>query len=631
MAVIVSNRSDFTTPSFKESKFNYKDTWSLYSLSDLLEKNNETSDLTPIELQPSNTEEFRRPGVSADEFIEKSAVSFIDDEAFYFPLASDKRGTNRNPLIDYNEFLDKNVPGNNNIYDVFSDETLTNALGACSTDSSISNLIEDWVFESSNNCTVESGNSIGFNIVMDQNAKKVTSISNEGSIRFTYDFTIPGNYCFSGYFRFIDTNISDRRAYIKFGFEGGIENIQPITSLLSVEENGETYYEITQDWCEIAIAATVTGPCNLVIEWPYTVAGTERFKDSSLKIAGLRLDQGSFPYPFDFRHLRAHDEKKQFPLLLDLSTVKDGFNLDNDDWTIIYGRYLRYPHNSEFTYYDCIGNIYIGLAKLLDENNQEVWGQVIYQPRHFILNENNEKEVIGKTRIQKMTYDPVLSWGYNIIEKSGHNIIFTMVDLNSCEAIEEDAEREISLTDEISEGSSFTSDFLKDGTYSVALGISPVVSEDNEDVLDFLIPKDLRPGEPLLLDTKSGDHPSVPSAYNPNYQSVVDELDSLYGKPETEPTVGTEKYWTYKWRDLIWPEPSYRGILGTMYSGRYRDLYFFPRALSEKEKRDIRNTVFALSNKNGYRSTDEVINTTLRSSNLQERSEVNIRNNERIE
>lgn len=653
MAVIVANRSDLTTPSLKETKFVYNSTWPLYSLSDLLKNNNDVSNITATNIIPANAPEKNRPGVSSDEFIEKTATIFNSDrdgdELYYFPLNSDKRGTNINPLVKFNEFIDKTIPGNNNTYSVFSDETLTNALGACSADSNVINLI-DGDFNQSANCTVELAS--GFNIVMDQNAKKVTA-TNTDTVELTYDFGVSGDYCFSGYFRFLDpevekeTNpsINDRTTYIKFGFEDStgktIADAKALTNLRSVLVDGETYYEITQDWCEIAVTANLEGSCKLVIEWPYNINETERIAGSSLKIAGLRLDNGIFPHPFDFRHLKAHDEKKQFPLLLDISRAKDGFNLADEQWTIIYGRYLRYPHNSEFTYYDCIGNIYLGLAKVTDENNDDVWSQVIYQPRYSVVNTEGQKEVISRTHTQKMTYDPALSWGYNIIEKkkstssdpnlSNYTITFTMVDLNSCNAFEGES-REISITDYIATDSTLTTDFLKDGNYTIALGISPPIADDDTDVLEFLVPIDLKPGQPLLMDEKEGDQPNVPDDYNPGaYVSVVDELNDLYNKPDSiEPEeVGTEKYWRYMWRDLIWPEPTYRGISGTIYSARYRDLYFLPRLLTDKEKNDIRNVVFELSNKEGYRS-DTVTDASLRSSNFSERSEINVRNRERI-
>ena len=651
MAIIVANRSDLTTPSLKEAKFVYNSTWPLYSLSDLLKNNNDVSDIEATNIIPANAPEKNRPGVSADEFIEKTSVIFNfddedNDELYYFPLNSDKRGTSQNPLVKFNEFIDKTIPGNNSVYDVFSDETLTNALGACSTDSNVTNLITG-DFNKTANCTVETAP--GFNIVMDQNAKKV-SFTGSDTVKLTYNYGVSGDHCFSGYFRFLDPVvetednpiINDRTTYIKFGFEDSagetIADVKALTDLRSVQVDGETYYEITQDWCEIAVTARLEGSCNLVIEWPNSVNGVGRITGSSLKIAGLRLDSGIFPYPFDFRHLKAHDERKQFPLLLDISQIKEGFNLTDNEWTIIYGRYLRYPHNSEFTYYDCIGNIYLGLAKVKD-GDQEAWSQVIYQPRYSITNEDGQKEIIGRTRTQKMTYDPSLSWGYNIIEKkkstssdpnlSDYTITFTMLDLNSCNTIEGDS-REITINDNIATDSNLTTNFLRDGNYTIALGISPPIADDDTDVLEFLVPIDLKPGQPLLLDEKQGDHPTVPGSYDPDaYVSVVDELDDLYGKPDTTPTIGTPEYWTYMWRDLIWPEPSYRGISGTVYSARYRDLYFFPRLLSDKEKNDLRNVIFELSNKEGYRS-DAVTDVSLRSSNFSERSEINIRNKERI-
>lgn len=651
MAIIVANRSDLTTPSLKETKFVYNSTWPLYSLSDLLKNNNAVSNIKATNIIPANAPEKNRPGVSADEFIEKTSVIFNfddedSDELYYFPLNSDKRGTSQNPLVKFNEFIDKTIPGNNNIYDVFSDETLTNALGACSADSNVANLITG-DFNKTANCAVEAAS--GFNIVMDQSAKKV-SFTGTDTVKLTYNYGVSGDHCFSGYFRFLDPVveteenpiINDRTTYIKFGFEDStgktITDTRALTNLRSVQVDGETYYEITQDWCEIAVTAKLEGSCNLVIEWPNSVNEVGRITGSSLKIAGLRLDSGIFPYPFDFRHLKAHDERKQFPLLLDISQIKDGFNLTDNEWTIIYGRYLRYPHNSEFTYYDCIGNIYLGLTKVRD-GDQEVWSQVIYQPRYSVTNEDGQKEIIGRTRTQEMAYDPSLSWGYNIIEKkkstssdpnlSDYTITFTMLDLNSCNTIKGDS-REITITDNIAVDSNLTTNFLRDGNYTIALGISPPIADDDTDVLEFLVPIDLKPGQPLLLDEKEGEHPTVPSGYDPDaYVSVVDELDDLYGKADITPAIGTPEYWTYMWRDLIWPEPSYRGISGTIYSARYRDLYFFPRLLSDKEKNDLRNVIFELSNKEGYRS-DAVTDVSLRSSNFSERSEINIRNKERI-
>lgn len=649
MAIAVANRSEFKSASLKETKFNYTEDWNLYSLGDLLKSNNDPSNyssgaLSSISVSPKNSIELQREGVSADEFIEKPAFYPIkgdDNSPLYFSLFSDKLGSNEDPLEVYNAFTSKNLAGNDNRYNNFSDQTLSNNLGMCSVDSSVSNLIAEYIEEDSlwRNCNREEG--IGFNIVMDQKGKKIVPIDSSADVVFSHPFTLNGSYCFSGYFRFVRSDnpstaaVLDSTTHITFGFfdsNGNEIEAYPITNLNSKKINNKTYYEITQDWCELAVAVKSEESKNIYIkiEWPFDVDGIERPVSSYLKMAGIRLDSNLYPNAYDFRHLKAHDEKRQFPALFDLSSSINNFDLNSNDWTLIYSRYLRYPHTKDFTYYDCIGDIYFGLDNKSENMQDYNWSIVIYQPKHTEIDEETGiKEVIGKESHATMTYDPAQNWGYNIIEKEGDKLTFTMLDLNNCPEEEPDNSelyREISISDTKSVDSSFTIDFLRDGRYSVALGISPpIVGSDDYDVLGTLIP---------VLDPHYVENPD--STIAEVSDKVLNDLNILYGKPSDPPIESSSDEYKqlYLWRDLVWPDPEYRGILGTIYPTRYRDMIFIPRILKEKERNDLKNIVFQLTSTSGRdkygQGTGDHDKVSLRSSNFSERAELNIRNQERI-
>lgn len=533
MAVIKSNKSGLRVKGLKEANYEPA-SYSGYEIYDYFINRDEATPVTTSHPDIDST-----IGILPHYTYEKEI--YVPSDAYYFPLSADLSGY-RSPLDDFDALLDSstNVPNVAQEYSVYASQTLFTAFGAEPHNAAIDNLLDNDTYEES--WTQDSAityTTLTQNVVKDPAGVSIQNGSYQYSIVYRKTFRVTGTtdkeLCFSGYFR-LNGDTSD------------VTDLKLIIATVDTTDDAATsyrfselaivddYFKVSTDWAFAAVTCTVpTGNYDAVIVWSNRTDKT----NMELRVAGLQVQNQSYPGSFDPRNLNGNNNGKIFPLYFNFAKNDSFGDLIDNDWSIMYRRYLRYCDE-----YDVFHNDMVGSINFFFENDT------------FGIGQYND------TVTAEITEKYVNDWGYNIISKEGETLTFRVIGRGYDHSVSATLDRD---------NNSFSYSFSDGTTVNLNLGIR-LTARDGTDTTDVL--EDL-----LTLD----------GTYDTD--DILTTLSEVYYP---------DGWRDITWPEADY---SGSGSPGTVYAGVYRDLMFVPRVITEEEIDKIKLSILALSKAEGYNDT----------------------------
>ena len=488
MAIIKGTREETKIRALKEKGFNgnFPPLFDVSSM--ILDDSFNKDENNAIEVPKANLKDII--GVTANSFVEKPP--YIPQGAFVYPLDKNLYGVDSSDFIlnDYKAFKEVNISNIDSPMELFSDKPLINNFGAQSSDAIFENILEDFSasdWSQNENITYKQ---ISSNIVMDPNGLSITNNYNdtdENSYDIIYRKTIriekSTSYCFSGFFRLYgNTDDVTHITGLYLVPEGTpINEADPqefyethyITSAPISTYDNRQYREVDSNWNSIACTFRLDpGRYDAMIFWHRTMNGKlDMKKGMELRVAGIKLHEGVYPYPFDYRKINDAINGLQAPLLFNFNKLIVGeltATLDTTDWTIVYKRYLKYSPDTSFTHFDVLGSVSFGIQN----------GKMIIVSQGGI---NESKDIEGNIYSQ---------WGLNILKKEGSKLTFRMIGSNYDQSIECNIPFPIDiLSTELSDGVfynlslGFTSLLSTSGSNDILEDLTPYIIDDLNEIL----------------------------------------------------------------------------------------------------------------------------------------------------